>query len=946
MIRKPLLVLLPAFVLLLLGGINVARKISWVEPTDGVTWADRAGGVIAVRVEPSGPADLGGVKAGDILYSIGKSRVRSNIDVIRDLWQAYGRGDKVVYEINRDGTLLYPSFYLQKKALPLTYFYLVGVGVITIVLALLVMLGAARSLSPPYIFFYILSLAFAAFFILSPTGALDTQDMVFYAVDKAAFVLFPPLLYHFFLTFPVRRRAPRERRLRPAFLYVPAVLLLLARVAYHLPWMKGFSDIEVLRFRMALDRLELLQLAVFSLAALALVMAGGRRTSSVLVQKQLRLIGTGLGLGILPFTILYVLPFLAGRTPSPVAELSVLLEVLVPLTFAYAISRHKARDFESMLKKAVTLAFSFFVIATLYFVVSTQTRIFSENKINVIVLGVLAMFLGATLFTPLKKLFQTLLDRAIYRRSYEYRKTLLLISKELSRERNLQTLSASLLEAMANALSLRSIALLLAGDKDPLALEVLSARGEAQDLPRRLALDEAASRLLREKEYLSFDAYEDRRPVPAALAPLTARGLFHLLPLSVEDKMVGCLVMGRKSDGSFFTADDWVLLTTVSPSVALALENAYLYSRETVRALEMQRLKDYSENIIESLTVGVAVTDQDGRVIGWNRVLEGVFGMAKADVLGKPLGDALGPANSAALFPPDTQQDYRLLSEISLETPGGERRIFDIARTPLLDNSLQPYGTITVFEDTTEKIRLQQQLLTSEKLASIGLLSAGVAHEINTPLTGISSYIQMLQKRLTDPHYVQILGKIEVQTDRVARIIKNLLTFARSPAEAAFHRVDLKESLEEIVSLIDYKLRTLNIELEMRLQPVPPLYAQGERLQQVFINIILNALDAMPAGGRLTIELLPRGREAVVRITDTGTGIRPEHLPHIFDPFFTTKGIGKGTGLGLSISYAIVREHEGQIHVESEIGKGTAFTIAIPGDLDRRKAGPPAEPRT
>ncbi|MFQ6038961.1 MAG: sensor histidine kinase, partial [Candidatus Aminicenantales bacterium] len=217
------------------------------------------------------------------------------------------------------------------------------------------------------------------------------------------------------------------------------------------------------------------------------------------------------------------------------------------------------------------------------------------------------------------------------------------------------------------------------------------------------------------------------------------------------------------------------------------------------------------------------------------------------------------------------------------------------------------------------------------------LLSAGVAHEINTPLTGISSYVQLLQKKLSDPAHSHVLEKIEAQTERVAKIVKNLLNFARNPSEASFYKVDLKQSLMEIISLIEYKLKNMNIDLELDLKPLPAIWAQGERIQQVFINIILNAMDAMPEGGKLRIALSRSDNQAVVAIEDTGTGIKSQHLPHIFDPFFTTKGLGKGTGLGLSISYAIIKEHEGRVTVESELKKGSRFTIFIPMDLDKRK---------
>ena len=920
----------PVLALVALSAVNIYKNLTWSEPTDGVTWGERPNGLTALKVEVNSPAYLASIKRGDVLYAINNIPIKTKIDLVKTLWIARDVDQKVSYQIGREGELITPSFYLQKKGVNLIYFYLALVGLTTLVIGLIVYFNSRRRLSVPYLYFYLLSMAFYCFYVFSPTGSFDLLDSVFYWIDRIAFLVFPPLLLHFFMIFPQRKRFLKRRPSILAVVYFPATALLALRVLFHTVLAPSWNDAEALRFQARLERLDLLHFAAFTLITLASVIHSSRHPASIFLKKQLKFIVSGLVLGIVPFTLFYVVPFMAGRAPSTPAEMTVLLQALIPLTFAYSISRYKLMDFEILLKKALTLIVSFFVISLVYYVVSSQTRIFSENRLNAIILGILAIILGATLFGPLKKLVQTLLDRAIYRRSYEYRKTLLLISREISRERNLQNLSTSLLDAIANALSLRTIALYLADEAAPLAFQLLRSRGGSDAAPRTLLFDEALFEQMRQNDYLTYPAATDRRGVQKRVERFIPFGFYHVLPLKVEEKTIGCLAMGRKQDGTYLTSEDWELLTTVSPSVALALENAYLYSRESVRALEMQRLKDYSENIIESLTVGVAVIDQTGAVIGWNRVLESQFGLKKEAVLGGKLMEVLGPRNFAAIFPSDTQPDFRLLSEIGLDLPDGAKRIFDIARTPLLDNAMNPYGTVIVFEDITERIGLQQQLLTSEKLASIGLLSAGVAHEINTPLTGISSYVQMLQKKLTDTQNTEILGKIEAQTDRVGRIIKNLLNFARNPADASFQRVDLKVSLEEIISLIDYKLKTMNIELELSLTAVPPVQAQGERLQQVFLNLILNALDAMPDGGKLRIELLRAGREAAVTVSDTGTGIKPEHQARVFDPFFTTKGIGKGTGLGLSISYAIIKEHDGRIQVASEPGKGSTFTVFLP----------------
>jgi signal transduction histidine kinase len=240
-------------------------------------------------------------------------------------------------------------------------------------------------------------------------------------------------------------------------------------------------------------------------------------------------------------------------------------------------------------------------------------------------------------------------------------------------------------------------------------------------------------------------------------------------------------------------------------------------------------------------------------------------------------------------------------------------------------------GSIVIVEDVTARVQLEEQLQISEKMASIGLLAAGVAHEVNTPLTGISSYTQMLlqQADAADPS-TKVLEKIERQTFRAAKIVNGLLNLAR-PAQVDSGPCDINVVINDVLSLLEHQFRTGSIQVRKELAVVAPV-VQGieHKLQQVFLNLFLNARDAMPKGGWLTIVTREDKDGAVVEVADTGSGIPPEQLSRIYDPFFTTKEIGKGTGLGLSITYGIVQEHGGTITCDSQIGQGTRFSIRLP----------------
>ena len=250
-------------------------------------------------------------------------------------------------------------------------------------------------------------------------------------------------------------------------------------------------------------------------------------------------------------------------------------------------------------------------------------------------------------------------------------------------------------------------------------------------------------------------------------------------------------------------------------------------------------------------------------------------------------------------------------------------------------------GTILLIENITDRVRLVEQLQLSEKMASIGVLAAGVAHEVNTPLTGISSFTQMLLENAdpTDPK-TALLEKIERQTFRAAKIVNSLLNLSRTvPSGSERTTVDVNAVVADVFSLLEHQFATARIKVRRELSShSADVLGIEHQLQQVFLNLFLNARDAMPRGGWLSVATRLEGQRVIAEVGDTGSGIPSEHLARIYDPFFTTKAIGRGTGLGLSITYGIVHEHNGTITCESSIGQGTRFTVALPvaAAVDRR----------
>jgi PAS domain S-box-containing protein len=276
--------------------------------------------------------------------------------------------------------------------------------------------------------------------------------------------------------------------------------------------------------------------------------------------------------------------------------------------------------------------------------------------------------------------------------------------------------------------------------------------------------------------------------------------------------------------------------------------------------------------------------------------------------------------------------EVRHAYKLHAATREGVSLILNVAVAPLRSHAGERTGAILVLEDVTSRVTLEEQLQQREKLSSIGLLAAGVAHEVNTPLTGVSSYTQMLLGMIpeTDPKHL-LLQKVAKQTDRASNIVGNLLNFSRAGNAGDFTELNLNKVLDDTLQLLEVQMRRNQIEIVKNYEnDLHPVLGNAGKMQQVFTNLILNARDAILDGGRIEITTKTTDKGVTISITDNGIGITPENLNKIYDPFFTTKEVGRGTGLGLAVSYGIVQEHTGKISVESTPGEGTTFHLTFP----------------
>jgi PAS domain S-box-containing protein len=976
---KLIAVLAITALLVVIGVLNLRDRLR-ASPVadDGVEWVNTADGVQARSVSTGSPL-ASSVSEGDYVRYIFYRGKWEKIDRAETLYlylDRQGVGSDAKYTIEHADPVLQSLYGLTEGLYDVDFkvaardqhlergLYLAFVGLVYLAIGLFVLFKQSRAALTYHFFGW--SLVSFIFYFYSSTREFDDLDKLVFFLDSAAFGLIAPIFLHFCANFPSGRGLSfRSRPLLTAMLYLPAVAIIALEALYcYRP--SVYTSISLDSLRDWLDWGGLVQLVAFFVAGSALLIRTFVRSQKPLLRQQLKWIIWGLGLSVLPLTAFYIVPYITRVRITPLMEMLAYGPlILVPLSFGYSIIRYRLMDVDVIMRRSFVHAMATVAVGAIYMAVLLAvgdlvkfiwaTADLNSWKTRAIVVA--GMLIVAMLFAPIKKKMQEWAERWFYGERYTLRTQLQEFGRTLAQTTALPQLLDSLVRRLSEMLSVRKVAIFIEDLNSGSGFRLAHSWGLESDI----LLPDDIKRIIRvrsigrgfiladdlsgSQELKQLAEYYDAEDTVAGATGALKREeqeVYYYVPCVVRDRMVAIIGVGRTSSGALLTSEDTDLLKALSGYVAVAIDNSLLYRSEQEKADELARLKEFSESIIESVNVGIMVVDFQGHITTWNSALEEIFGITRERALGRSIRETLDVdlidtvqnvvgENGWAIM--DTRHIYKY----NATREDGRPLTLNISLAPFEAARGVVTGTLVVMENVTDRAQLEQQLLQREKLSSIGLLAAGVAHEVNTPLAGISSYAQMLLQQVSeeDPKH-RLLEKIRLQTLRASGIVNNLLNFSRT-GDAQFREIDVNQVLDDTIQLLEPQLRSASFELVRHYgEQLPGAYGNASKLQQVFMNLILNARDAMPSGGQLTIQTRLVDTSLVVDFRDTGEGIAPENIARIYDPFFTTKEVGQGTGLGLALSYGIIQEHGGRIFAESRPGEGAHFTIKLPTAFARQ----------
>ena len=958
------------------GALNLLQRATQpLPPIDGVGWTIKENNVFAGRVKADSAADRAGILPGDRLIAISLNG--------KDFDEVISPADVSIYldKAGVDGSLTYyyqrPSYSFNNN-----YYYadlshigtqprwdasillLAFVGLLYLSVGLFVLFKQGSSV-PFILHFFALCLAAFVFHLYKPIGTGQDLDLAIELLDNAAFAFFAPLFVHFCLRYPVRSEVffPGSRW-KTYLLYMPAAFVTLSftvlSLYYHvLPDAANAAVASLIDQYNLLGNLYLVNLLHF----MAGIVTGSGvllwrffKNKQTLVRQRLKWAVWGTIGAVIPSVLFQVLRrYFDVPEDDWLSTLTILPMALIPLTFGHSVIRYRLMDVDVVVRRALvyavtTLALAMMIgglaLALMFLAIGNGLSNF-EITLRVLV-AVIAMAVIVMISEPIKNFLQERVDRYFYGERYDQRRGLMDFGRTLSATTALEPLLNALASRLQQVLNVEKVAVFIENESDTEHYHVAKSVGLNSDFLVPKDFRNTIRALSAHKSVIRADEL--------GMAEMAENGngngfnpqeLHYYVPCVVRGRMVAVIGLGRAVDGSLLSSEDIDILHTISGYVAVAIENSLLYQEQTRRAEELASLKEFNESIVESINVGLLAVDESGRVKSCNTTFEQLFGISREQAVGNRVEKIFDKKFAQSLTQLIGKRSWHLTElrnayKLYAESRSGEDLILNVAIAPLRSTAGENTGAIIVLEDVSSRLKLEEQLQQREKLSSIGLLAAGVAHEVNTPLTGVSSYTQMLLGMLSvdDPKHA-LLEKVHKQTERASNIVNNLLNFSRAGSSEEFTELNLNRILEDTLQLLEVQLRRSRIDLEKNYaEELPKTFGNAGKLQQVFTNLILNARDAMPDGGKISLATRMTDDGVEITVTDNGEGIAPENLHKIYDPFFTTKEVGKGTGLGLAVSYGIVQEHSGEIKVESRLGEGTTFRLIFPAaePIKKRKA--------
>ena len=972
---KTWFLLIGAALLIAAGTLNFAQRTRHeTPPWDGVEWVDTSDGIIAKNIEKGSAADRAWLLPGDRLIGIAldarakPDEVVSARDVQIYLDQA-SVGGHVHYRMQRPS---YPeetrNYWadldnlgsIHRWTSRVIYINVIGLAYLLIGFFVLFKQGGR---APFVLHFATLCLTAFVFHFYTPTGTYRDLDLAIAFLKNSAFILFAPLFLHFCMLYPTKQQMFSKKRWRAIGLYVPAFLLLLMASLVFLP-LGGFVYVSRIltafglqvggvseSFVDAFYRLSFFHFIAGLVTSAVLLVRTYVMATNALVRQQMKWVVWGTVFAVAPFTVLYGVFYLFGAaTDSWLTDLAVFPLIAIPFAFGYSVLRYRLMDVELVVRRvfvyalttvAITLLIGIAVYMAGFYAFGPDQDFGGSGEVTLrVVAAVVAMAVIVMVAAPVKNFLQEHVDRLFYGERYDLRNSLLDFGRTLSATTALDPLLDSLVSRLQEVMNVGRVAIFIEDRHSKNGY--LVARSVGLDTPAVVPPD--FREMIRVRSAETGVVRADDLDLASDLTLTARRTLHYYVPCVVRGRMVAVIGLGRSVDGALLSSEDVEILRTVSGYVAVAIENSLLYKDQQERASELKLLKEFNESIIESINVGLLAVNLDGCVTRLNSAIEHMLDLRRDAAIGRRVEELFTEDFADTLKQVLGKDGWRLqeirnIYKLHTATRTNRGLILNIALAPLQDAQGQT-GALVVVEDVTTRISLEEQLQQREKLSSIGLLAAGVAHEVNTPLTGVSSYTQMLLGMLNenDPKHA-LLQKVRTQAERATNIVNNLLNFSRTGSATEFGEVNVARVLDDTLQLLEPQMRRSQIEIVRNYaQDAPEVYGNAGKLQQVFTNLLLNARDAIPDGGRIVVSTNTADDGSLVaEISDSGIGIAPENVAKIYDPFYTTKGVGQGTGLGLAVTYGIVQEHAGRISVESMPGEGTSFRITLPAARSRAR---------